>query len=394
MSIETAALLTVSLLARIGFFLYGVYQDKHFSVKYTDVDYFVFNDAAEYVFHGMSPFLRDTYRYTPLLSWMLVPNHYIEWVHFGKMLFVIFDLLTGIIILKLLNEINARKRLVLSSLWLLNPMVITISTRGNAESVVCFLIMLSLYCLHSDRLLMAGIIYGLSIHFKIYPIIYCLPISMYIFYQKKQWVKTLLIVGCSSLFTVLLSSYLMYKIYGFEYLEHAYIYHIQRTDHRHNFSLWNMLLYFDATSPTPSQLAKFAFLPQMLVTMVVSVLLCSNSSFNDFISILFLQTFSFVTYNKVCTSQYFIWYLIFLPFYLAKTKLSLRKGILMLSIWILTQALWLSQGYLLEFKGQNVFFPGIFGSSVLFFLGNIWILGQFISDIKHRSHALDDKKTK
>lgn len=35
--------------ARAGLMLYGVWQDSYMAVKFTDVDYYVFSDAAEFV---------------------------------------------------------------------------------------------------------------------------------------------------------------------------------------------------------------------------------------------------------------------------------------------------------------------------------------------------------
>lgn len=45
-----------------------------------------------------------------------------------------------------------------------------------------------------------------------------------------------------------------------------------------------------------------------------------------------------------------------------------------------SQALWLQQGYQLEFLGNSTFVPGLWAGGVLFFLTNIWILGIIISD--------------
>lgn len=398
---NTKLLIIGSLLVRVAFFLYGLYQDANYKVKYTDIDYLVFHDAAGYVYNSWtrgeigSPYQRDTYRYTPLLSWLLVPNHYFEWFHLGKLVFVAFDLLTGLIILDLVKQCVKRRDsslpLWLSGLWLLNPMVITISTRGNAESVVSFLIMLSLLLLQKERLMLSALAYGLSIHFKIYPIVYCLPVAIFL-YQRHRCLSQVLAYGFWTLLALVVSSGLMYHIYGSEFLEHAYWYHLYRTDHRHNFSLWNLLLYYDSARSAVSWLSKLAFLPQMVTTLALSLLQWYQPTLENLLNVLFVQTFAFVTYNKVCTSQYFVWYLIFLPFYIANTNISWQKGVCMATVWVGTQGYWLFQGYLLEFEGRNVFFPGLLVASALFFIGNIWLLGQFIEDIHSRRSVSYNKK--
>lgn len=81
--------------------------------------------------------------------------------------------------------------------------------------------------------------------------------------------------------------------------------------------------------------------------------------------------------------QYFLWYLVFLPLYLPRSSFlrNPRLGITALALWVLTQAAWLHQGYALEFLGESTFVPGLWMSSLAFFLANCWILGIIVSDV-------------
>jgi phosphatidylinositol glycan class M len=55
-----------------------------------------------------------------------------------------------------------------------------VSVRGNAESVMSCLVLLVLYLLIKERVLLAAIFYGLSVHLKIYPVMYSVTIMMYL----------------------------------------------------------------------------------------------------------------------------------------------------------------------------------------------------------------------
>ena len=62
MDISLNQLLIFSLLLRLCLVVYGEVQDACSFIKYTDVDYLVFSDAARHVLAGDSPYMRLTYR--------------------------------------------------------------------------------------------------------------------------------------------------------------------------------------------------------------------------------------------------------------------------------------------------------------------------------------------
>ena len=167
---------TGAILLRIVFLFYGLWQDCNSAFKYTDIDYYVFTDASRYIAHGRSPYDRETYRYTPLLAWLLLPTTWSSiWFSFGKVLFAAADILAGWLILTVLRaemKMPTDRALRYASIWLLNPMVATISTRGSSEGLLGVMVVALLWAVTQRQFTVAGVLLGLGVHFKIYPFIY------------------------------------------------------------------------------------------------------------------------------------------------------------------------------------------------------------------------------
>ncbi|KAK3989724.1 PIG-M-domain-containing protein [Cladorrhinum sp. PSN332] len=391
---------------RLVFLLYGLWQDANSPVKYTDIDYLVFTDAARFVSQGRSPYERETYRYTPVLAWLLLPtaqktgNHWLDVALFssGKVLFALADLVAGYLLQLILTKSKslppstARK---FAAIWLLNPMVATISTRGSSEGLLGVLVAALLWSVLSNRIALAGLLLGFGVHFKIYPFIYAPAIiwrmgrtappspgiaSRILGFITLPRIQLTII----SLSTFILLNLSMYNAYGPEFLQHTYLHHVTRIDHRHNFSPYNTQLYLSSAFPEFSSSAvkieSVAFLPQLLLSCVLIPLALAKK---DLAGAMLAQTFAFVTFNKVCTSQYFLWYMVLLPVYLPGSSFLQNKklGLAALGLWVLGQAVWLQQGYELEFLGESTFLPGLWAASLVFFGVNCWVLGAIIGDV-------------
>ncbi|KAF7509704.1 GPI mannosyltransferase 1 [Endocarpon pusillum] len=414
-----SSLFSAALSLRIVLLLYGLYQDAHGPLKYTDIDYGVFTDAARYISYGHSPYLRDTYRYTPLLAWILLPTTWEPqhiWFSFGKALFAISDILAGWMIFVVLQKrgTSQMRALKYSGIWLLNPMVATISTRGSSEGLLCVMVMALLWATEMRHIALSGVLLGLAVHFKIYPFIYGVSIlwsleppapnpsrpavkeetHTSIFSKLSTFLnQDRLVFIFTSLATFSALNISMFALYGTPFMQHTYLHHLTRIDHRHNFSPYNILLYLSSANiVTTAHLSSLrfeslAFIPQLVLSTLLIPVSISNSSLPR---AMLAQTFAFVTFNKVCTSQYFLWYLIFLPIYLPDSVLIRNPtlGFSVLGAWVAGQTVWLWQGYKLEMLGESSFVPGLWSSSLLFFAVNCWILGIVISDHGPGGHGL------
>ena len=191
-------------------------------VQYTDIDYTIFTDAAQYVEMGQSPYDRHTYRYTPFLAQLLA--YFMPWSReVGRYIFCFADSICGWIIIKFRQRSRAsagktsttEALLVDAILWNYNPLAINICTRGSAESLMVLLpVLLTLWIVVSGnealrddgqeeedesqanttdstnsgrvsdgailgQALIGGICHGIAIHSKLYPIIYTLSYMAY-----------------------------------------------------------------------------------------------------------------------------------------------------------------------------------------------------------------------
>lgn len=384
---RSEALIFAGCLLRLVLLIYGQWQDNLGSnVRYTDIDYNVFTDAARFMQAGGSPYERATYRYTPVLAWLLIPNQY--FLPWGKVLFALGDIFAGWFMIKLLRSRN--QKVDWAAAWLLNPMVAVISTRGNCEGLLGAMAVAMLYAIEFNHVAVAGLLLGLAVHFKVYPLIYAPSVFWALRSQGTpggNWTtagildlfnRQRLIFAFVSLAAFTSLSALMFHIYGTDFLQHTFFYHISRSDHRHNFSPYHLFLYLSSatgTATTPTKYAALvAFIPQMLLSLVVIPLTLAQRNLT---ACFLAQTFAFVAFNKVVTSQYFMWYLVFLPLYLPDSSFLTAGGAVSLGAWVGSQALWLYYAYGFEILGQNTFYE-MWLATLLFFGVNMYILGRIV----------------
>lgn len=403
-------------------------------IDYTDIDYHVISDGGNMILNGKSPYDRETYRYTPLLALLVTFNSFLNY-NIGKIIFSVIDVYVAYIIEQLisenkLNSTNYNKNNnsvakiketkdydnnLATLIYLYNPFTINICTRGSSDCIITLFVLLTLKYIRKESYLMAGFVYGLSVHFKIYPIIYAPALYMYIIHKstKEQYQinqqpsilneinninnklflffkhiiytlyqmiknifnkKALKFAFISlSIFTALIA--LFYYMYGYQFLFEYLLYHLVRKDHRHNYSMFYYLIYLTYKSNFSKFLSLVTFVPQIALILTSTLVL-----YKDINLCLVIITMIFVTFNKVVTAQYFLWYISLIPLILPFNKLfKQRKGLILLILWFFFELIWNRYSHNLEYKGINLFVE-LWVIDVLFFLVNCFIISELIKN--------------
>jgi phosphatidylinositol glycan class M len=201
----------------------------------------------------------------------------------------------------------------------------------------------------AGRVLQAAFWYGLIVHFRIYPIIYAIPFVIVLgksyagssgrptltLWRSEQhlqngkssqregptsFLATLwdFLSNCMTrnavLFGLLSGSMffawtgIFFYLYGWDFLNEALLYHLTRTDPRHNFSIYFYHIYLHHQQGFSSIQRLASFLPQLIVQLALIAHFSRDLPF-----CMFLQTVAFVAFNKVYHSYTFLSFFTLVP---------------------------------------------------------------------------------
>lgn len=295
---------------------------------------------------------------------------------------------------------SATVRCVCIGLWLYSPFTATISTRGNGEAIVVCMLMGLVYMLEKRRVVLAAVLYGLAVHWRIYPIVFAPSILIHLAHdssigkEKKSNVWNVfrtyvsvdgLVFGVLSGLVFLFLGGAMHWFYGMEFLEETYLYHLSRVDPRHNFSPYFYPAYLRAGSVDGLDDTGMWF---SMAGLAMQLFVSHRVASTDIAMAFMIQSMAFVCFNKVSTAQYFVWYLSWLPLVLPQLlKHGGRRenrGLIAAAIaWPLGLAHWLGWAYMLEFQGYPVHLF-VWGAGIVFFAINVWCITSLLCRVSNR----------
>lgn len=225
------------------------------------------------------------------------------------------------------------------------------------------------------------------------------------------WIQRLLFTMSSILFllvsmgTVGALTYFAVHYYGQAALDEGLLYHFQRVDHRHNYSMYWYWIYLargraaaaisqltDNVSTTTPSTSGWGFIP-----LIPQVLILGFSSLGiapyDLSFALFSQTFAFVAFNKVITAQYFTWYLCLLPLCSDRVNWNSKRMFLSLGLLLVSIITWLLSAFTLEMLGWRSH-RQVWLASLFFFVANVNLLRSILNGYKRESSRASSQSGK
>jgi phosphatidylinositol glycan class M len=261
----------------------------------------------------------------------------------------------------------------------------------------------------------AGLSHGVAIHSKLYPIIYTGSFMAYLATKEAQleftsnsfpwtnprrllkligiWTRRLvapvpLIFLVVSLTTFAGLTYLAVLWYGEVALDEGLLYHFSRVDHRHNYSMYWYWIYLARARLTTNlqMMGRLLLLPQLVLLVYSSLGL---APFHLGLAV-FVQTYLFVSHNKVITAQYFTWYLCLLPLCTDVLKMTPRVQLAVVLL-LLSIGMWLGSAYSLEMLGLAVH-KWVWCASVFYFTANVNLMGALLRSASTNSGSDSDSR--
>jgi len=201
--------------------IFGIKQFFSWRVYGTnDVTYWIgfSNIIAEYGTFNIYSLVR-IYNHPPVVSWLLKVLHFLaiksrlSFPFLLRSLPILCDFASIFIIWPLLKKFKVKNIVPIAIICAINPINFFISGfHGNLDTVFIFLVLLAVYFLHDDKIILSGLIYGLSMCVKIVPIIL---VPVFLFFLKGKEKKAIFIL---SFLTVLFLAFVPYLIYDFHSL--------------------------------------------------------------------------------------------------------------------------------------------------------------------------------
>ncbi|KAL0233800.1 hypothetical protein PCE1_002306 [Barthelona sp. PCE] len=380
--VSTKAALLWGVVVRCIFFAYSFIHEAMGSVPFTDIDFYVVMEGALLYSQGKSPYIRTTYRYTPFLAMIFSYPVFLHNPFLVKIVLVALDIAIGYMMCLIVKKLQNKSSLSLLSffLWLGNPVVANISTRGSPEAVICFFVVLFVYLFISKRFKLSAVVLGFATHYKIFPGLFSIAVLCYFGLRSVQSIIRIFEFAFFAFISFVAPIIFYYRKFGFDFLYESYFYHIIRKDHRHNFSVYWLSIYLsELTVPSTAEriLNYIPMILQLILIIKISVPLIYYKGDKNilFLRVLFEIVFVFVFFNKVVTVQYFTWFFVFLPLII---DFKHHSFVFYTMSFVALMGFWLFFGYLIEFQNIAVHFLA-FLSSILFFIYNFLV---FLPQIK------------